>query len=120
MDIEEAREKFSPGIEEILGHCTIEDKFVDKDMFRVYVLTVWGNAVLDPERTGIAEADLSVLHDYLNEELSKIIGPGASIAREYEFILSKPGEDSLARLSISAEHRHFLTHFAHLVLTQAR
>jgi len=87
--------------------------------FRVYILTVWGNAVLDPERSGIAVEDLSVLHDYLNEELAAVLGKDATLTSCYEYIMSKPGEDSLIRLQIAAEHKAFLHHFAALILSQA-
>jgi hypothetical protein len=119
MDINEVRLQFSAAIAEILDGCQIVDNFVDKDMFRVYILTVWGNAVLDPERSGIAVEDLSVLHDYLNEELAAVLGKDATLTSCYEYIVSKPGEDSLIRLQIAAEHKAFLHHFAALILSQA-
>jgi len=119
MDIEEARQRFSPSVSEIIDGCMIEESFVDKDMFRVYIMTIWGNAVLEPERTGITVDDLSVLHDYLNEEIVQILGAGTDLIGCYEFIMSKPGEESLERLQISAEHRAFLRHFAGLILSQA-
>jgi len=119
MDISEVRQQFSSAIEEIVDGCQIVDNFVDKDMFQIYIMTVWGNAVLEPERSGIAVEDLSVLHDYLNEELVKVLGKGANLTSCYEYIMSKAGEDSLARLQISAEHKGFLHHFAALILSQS-
>jgi hypothetical protein len=120
MDIEEVRERFSASITEIIDGCMVEESFVDKDMFRVYIMTIWGNAVLEPERSGITADDLSVLHDYLNEEIAQILGAGVELTHCYEFIMTKPGEESLERLQIAAEHRAFLFHFAGLILSQAR
>jgi hypothetical protein len=120
MDIEEVRERFSTAVKEIIEGCMINESFVDKDMFRVYIMTIWGNAVLEPERSGITVDDLSVLHDYLNDEIAQILGADIDLTSCYEFIMSKPGEDSLERLQISAEHRAFLFHFAGLILSQAR
>ena len=50
MNVEEARVRFSPAVQEIIDNCMIEDKFIDKDLFQVYICTIWGNAALDPEK----------------------------------------------------------------------
>ena len=71
MNVEEARVRFSPAVQEIIDNCMIEDKFIDKDLFQVYICTIWGNAALDPEKSGIEESELPVLHDFLNEEIQK-------------------------------------------------
>ena len=78
MDIVQAREKFVPAVEEILEDCRLSDALVDKDRFQIMMATIWGNAVLDPARSGIEEADLPVLHDFFNEELSRVMGRGAT------------------------------------------
>ena len=74
MDIDEIRRRFEPAVNEIIDACCITEDFVDKDRFRVYIATIWGNAVLQPEKSGIDESDLSVLHDFLNEEIQKLLG----------------------------------------------
>jgi hypothetical protein len=119
MNIDELRRQFSPAILEIIDQCRVSDDFVDKEMFRVYIATIWGNAVLEPARTGLEESELSVLHDYLNEEIEKIMGPGEDITSCYEFIVSKEGDESLARLQVSARHKEFLHYFARLILAAA-
>jgi hypothetical protein len=116
MDIDEVRRRFSPAVEEIIDHCRVSDEFVDKDMFRVYIATIWGNAVLEPRKTGIEESELSVLHDFLNEEIEQVIGKGEDVTSCYEFIMSKAGEESLTRLKVSARHKEFLHYFAGLIL----
>ena len=45
MDINQIRQAFTPAVQEIIDICRVTDDFVDKDMFRVYVATIWGNAV---------------------------------------------------------------------------
>ena len=79
MEIEELRRRFDPALKEITESCCITEDFVDKDQFRVYLATVWGNAVLEPEKSGIDESDLSDLHDYLNEESAKLLGTGETM-----------------------------------------
>lgn len=115
MDIDEARRRFAPAVQEIVDLCRVTDDFVDKEMFRVYICTIWGNAVLEPQESGIDESELSVLHDYLTEEVEQILGEGQDITSCYRFIVSKEGEDSLARLQISARHQEFLRYFANLM-----
>ncbi len=116
MELAQLRQRFQPAIEEILDQCRISDDFVDKEMFQVYMATIWGNAVLEPERSGIVEKDLSTLHDFLNEEIARVVGPDSDITGCYEFIVSKQGEESLVRQSTTARHKEFLHYFARLIL----
>ncbi len=116
MEVGEARRRFGPAIKEILDQCQITDEFVDKELFMVYVATVWGNMVLDPGKSGIAEADLPALHDYLNEELASVVGAGRDITACYEFLVSEEGDRSMARLSVTNRHKEFIHYFARLIL----
>ena len=116
MELTELRQRFIPAIEEILDQCRISDSLVDTEMFQVYMATVWGNAVLDPQKSGIEVDDLSDLHDFLNEEIGRVVGPDADMTSCFEFIASKQGDDSLTRQQVSARHREFLYYFARLIL----
>ncbi|HAK52504.1 MAG TPA: hypothetical protein DCM54_11470 [Gammaproteobacteria bacterium] len=118
MELNHLKERYSPAIEEILDQCKITDEFVDREKFQVYMATIWGNAVLDPERSGLEEGDLESLHDFLNEEIEKVVGPGETITSCYEFIVSKEGEESLTRQQVAQRHRDFLHHFARLILAR--
>ena len=120
MTIDDIQERFTPALEEMTDQCRISDDFVDKEKFQVMIATVWGNAVLDPERSGLVEADLPPLHDFLNEKIGEIVGSGSTVTSCFEFILSKKGEDSLARQSVSAKHKEFLHYFARLILQDVR
>jgi hypothetical protein len=116
MDLKEARTRFIPAVEEILDQCRLVDEFVDKEKFQVMIATIWGNAVLEPERSSITEADLPILHDFLNEELDRVVGEGQTLRGVFEYIVSKPGLDSLTRLQTTERHREFLFYFARLIL----
>ena len=116
MKLDQIRSRFEPAIKEILDGCLITDEFVDKDRFRVYITTVWGNAVIEPQRSGIEEEDLSTLHDYLNEELEKVLGKDATITSCFEFLVTKAGEESLTRLQVTQQHKDFIYYFARLIL----
>lgn len=118
MTLEEIRRRFQPAIDEIVERCRITDEFVDKEQFQVLLATVWGNAVLEPHRSGIEESDLEDLHDFLNEEIGRIVGEGETIKSCFEFIVSKKGEESLTRQQVTGRHKEFLHYFARLILAQ--
>jgi len=103
-------------MDEIINRCRLIDEFVDKEKFQVLIATVWSNAVLDPPRSGLKESDLPALHDFLNGYIEELVGPGESITSCFEFITSRRGEESLARQSITANHKEFLHYFARLIL----
>ena len=87
MELTELRQRFIPAIEEILDQCRIAEGIVDKEKFQVFIATIWGNAVLEPERSGIEEGDLSSLHDFLNEEIARIsfyVEPACSAKKDAE------------------------------------
>jgi hypothetical protein len=118
MELNHLKKRYAPAIDEILDQCRITDEFVDKEKFQVYMATIWGNAVLDPQRSGLEEDDLESLHDFLNEEIQRVVGSGETITGCYEFIVSKKGEESLSRQQVAQRHRDFLYHFARLMLAR--
>ena len=118
MELNHLKKRYAPAIDEILDQCRITDEFVDKEKFQVYMATIWGNAVLDPQRSGLEEDDLESLHDFLNEEIQRVVGSGETISSCYEFIVSKKGEESLGRQQVAKPHRDFLYHFARLILAR--
>ena len=118
MELIELRARFIPAIEEILDQCRISDELVDTERFQVDMATIWGNAVLDPERSGIEVSDLSALHDFFNEEIERVLGQGASVTGCFNFIVSKEGDESLARQGTTNQHKEFLHYFAQLILNK--
>ena len=116
MDLPETRQRFKPAVDEILEQCRIADAFIDKELFQVYIATVWGNAALDPGKSGIEQEDLPILHDFLGEELGRVVGAGHDVRACYAFLMSDEGERSLLRLSITQRHKEFLQYFARLIL----
>lgn len=116
MTLDEIRDRFTPALDEIIDRCRITDDYVDKEQFQVLIATVWGNAVLEPQRSGIEESDLEDLHEFLNEQIARVVGEGASVMSCFEFVVSKRGEESLTRQRVTANHKEFLHHFARLIL----
>ena len=88
------------------------------EKYQIFLATIWGNAVVDPKGAGLEEADLELLHDYLNMELQEVVGSEATITTCFEFIVSQKGQNSLDRQKITSRHREFLNYFARLILAQ--
>jgi len=116
MDIEEIRAQFRPAVDEILKSCCVSESFVDKEQFRIYIATIWGNVALDPNQSGVAEEDLPLLHDFLNEEIQPILGNEESIITCYEYLSSKDGEEAMLRLKLTKQHREFIAYFSRIIL----
>ena len=76
--------------------------------------TSWG--IQEGKRSGITEDDLPVLHDFLNEELNRVVGADENLMSTFEFLVSKKGADSMSRLQTSQNHSEFLFYFARLIL----
>ena len=116
MSLNDIRDRFTPALDEIIDRCRITDDFVDKEQFQVLIATVWGNAVFEPEHSGIETADLEDLHDFLNEQIERVMGEGVTVTHCFKFIVSKQGEESLARQQVTSNHKEFLHYFARLIL----
>ena len=119
MNADEIRKRFQPALDEIISSCCVSDNFVDKDQFRVYIATVWGNAALDPEKSGILEADLPALHDFLNEEIEDLLGVNETVTSCYEYLSKKEGQEAMTRLKVNKQHQDFISYFAQIILAQA-
>ena len=116
MSAEQIKTTFRPAMEEIIERCSVTEGYVDKEQFQIMLATIWGNAVLDPSRSGISEDQLPELHDFLNTYLVEIVGAESNLTNCFEFIVSKAGQDSMDRQRITSNHRQFLHHFARLIL----
>ena len=51
-------ENFQPVFADIRERSTVAERFIDRDLYRVYVATLWSNVVLSPEEVGLEEEDL--------------------------------------------------------------
>ena len=116
MSAEKIKASFRPAMDEIIERCSVAEGYIDKEQFQVMLATIWGNAVLDPSRSGITEEQLPELHDFLNTYLFEIVGENSNLTNCFEFIVSKAGQDSMDRQRITPNHRQFLHHFAKLIL----
>ena len=109
-------EKFRSVFDDIRDRLTVVDRFIDRDLYRVYVATLWSNVVLSPEEVGLSEEDLEDLHDMLLIEMSDAIGAQDSMHPLFQFISSKDGERAMAEARLTQSHKDLLQYFASMIL----
>ena len=102
--------------EDIRTRSTVAEKFIDRDLYRVYVATLWSNIVLSPEEVGLDEDDLPDLHDLLLDEIRDAIGPLESLHEIFKFISSKGGERAMQEARLTQSHKDLLQYFASMIL----
>ncbi len=107
---------FGPALNEIRERSTVAGRFVHRDVYRLYVATLWANVVLDPEDAGIVEADLEDLCAMLDDELLRVLGPGNNLNACFSFVNSKQGEAAMREVRLTQNHKDLLLYFSSLIL----
>lgn len=116
MNRSELRAAFEPVLKTIAERSCVTDNIVDKDLYRIYVATLWSNVVLDPADVGIGENDLETLHGVLNELTETILGAGQGIRECFAFVNSKSGEQAMQAARLASDHKDLLLYFASMIL----
>lgn len=108
---------YEPALEAIVERSGIADgAFVDKDIYCVFIATLWANVVLDPADAQLREADLEPLHDYLNVRMTPVLGAAATLHDCFRFVASPRGELSMDRLHLTQMHKDMLQYFSSMIL----
>jgi hypothetical protein len=105
-----------PVLAEIERQSRIAEHFVDKELYRSYVATLWAQLTLSPEDHGLSDDELEPLHDRLNVAISPVLGTGNDVRSCFRFINSRDGEAALARYRVPAHHRELLLYFCSIIL----
>ena len=92
------------------------ERFIDRNLYQVYMATLWANVVLSPSEAGIDEEDLEGLHDLVVDELSEVLGKGTDLKTVFEFISSKPGEQAMLEAKLNQTHKDLLQYFSSMIL----
>ncbi|MGD8417779.1 MAG: hypothetical protein PVH91_12030 [Pseudomonadales bacterium] len=116
MTESEIREHFSEVLDDIERRSCVTDHFVDRDVYRLYLATLWANVVLNPADAGLTEADLESLHDYLNRRIAGVLGESASVTECFRFINSKAGEQAMKEARLNQTHKELLLYFSSMIL----
>jgi hypothetical protein len=108
--------RFAPVLDEIERRCSVAGSFVDKDLYRVNIATLWANLVMDPADAELTEDALEPLHDFLNRALEPVLGQGQTLTECFRFINSKAGEQAMDRCHLTTTHRQMLLYFCSMIL----
>lgn len=108
--------RFSAVLDDIESRSSITDRFVDRDLFRLYLATLWANVVLNPADAGLIEADLEPLHDYLNQRAARVLGPDGTLTECFRFVNSKDGERAMKEARLNQTHKELLLYFSSMIL----
>ena len=109
-------EHFAPVFKDIRERATVTERFIERDLYRVYISTLWSNVVLSPDEVGLDEEDLPELHDIVIAEISDAIGTVDSLHEIFQFIASKDGERAMQDARLTQSHKDLLQYFASMIL----
>ena len=107
---------FEPILAAAQKQASVADGVVDRDLYRIYLATLWANLALDPAAAGIAETDLEAAHDTINGLAHRVLGEEDAITAAFRFIDGKAGEQALARAKTTSRHRALLQYFCSMIL----
>jgi hypothetical protein len=107
---------FDSVLKDISERSLVTDNFVDRDLFRIYIATLWANVVLDPDDVGIGEDDLEDLHDIVNARVSDVLGNDQNIRECFRFVNSKAGERAMQAARLNKNHKDLLLYFSSMIL----
>ena len=94
----------------------VAGRFVDKNIYCIYLATLWANLVLDPAAVGLAEDDLEGAHDVINLAAARILGEDKAINAAFRFINGRDGERAMDEAKLTRTHRDLLAFFCSMIL----
>ncbi len=110
------QQNFAPVFRDIRERSTVAERFLDRDLYRVYIATLWSNVVLSPEEAGLSEDDIEALHDVVAAEVADAMGPQETLHAIFKFISSKGGERAMNEARLTQSHKDLLLYFASMIL----
>lgn len=114
-DADTLAERFSPVLAEIEHRSRIGEGLLDTELYRVYLATLWANAVREPARLGLEADRLEAFYDLLNDHGRDVLGGMEPVRDCFRYLLDSAGEKAMERLRIPAPHRRQLAHLGALM-----
>lgn len=108
--------RFAPILDEVEKRACVADAFVDKEVYRILLATVWANVVMNPDEAGIDIADLERTHDVINARARGVLGSDDAIKDCFRFVTSRVGEAAMDQARVSKTHRELLLYFSSMIL----
>ncbi|MCC5888148.1 MAG: hypothetical protein JJT88_17065 [Gammaproteobacteria bacterium] len=108
-------ERYQDIFAEIERLSRVTEQFLDTELYRIYLATLWTNAVLEPQRAGLEGDELEAFYDLLNDHGRDILGGEEPLKDCFRYLLCSQGEQAMERLRLPAAHRAQLTRFGALM-----
>ena len=116
MSPQELKYAFAPVLEDIENRSQVAETFIDRNLYQIYIATLWSNVVMNPAEVGLSEEGLPDLHDLLNQRMAAVLGDGAGLHSCFTFINSKAGERAMTETGLTQTHKELLLYFASMIL----
>jgi hypothetical protein len=110
------QQRFTPLLDDLTQRAQVTERFVDKDVYRILVCTLWVNVVLDPGQAELSEQHLEPLHDIFNARIGQVLGSAESLKSCFRYLNGKNGEQAMKEARLTPEHRDMLLFFASIIL----
>lgn len=116
MTPQELEYAFTPVLQDLEERSQVAERFINREVYQIYVGTLWANVVMNPEEVGLSEESLPILHDLLNNRLASVLGEQSSLHSCFSFLNSKAGENAMKEASLTQTHKELLLYFASMIL----
>ena len=116
MTPQELEYAFTPVLQDLEERSQVAERFINREVYQIYVGTLWANVVMNPEEVGLSEESLPLLHDLLNNRLASVLGEQSSLHSCFSFLNSKAGENAMKEASLTQTHKELLLYFASMIL----
>ena len=116
MTPQELEYAFTPVLQDLEERSQVAERFINREVYQIYVGTLWANVVMNPEEVGLSEESLPLLHDLLNDRLASVLGEQSSLHSCFSFLNSKAGENATKEASLTQTHKELLLYFASMIL----
>ncbi len=116
MTPQELEYAFTPVLQDLEERSQVAERFINREVYQIYVGTLWANVVMNPEEVGLSEESLPLLHDLLNDRLASVLGEQSSLHSCFSFLNSKAGENAMKEASLTQTHKELLLYFASMIL----
>ena len=109
-----------PVIEEMDRQCTVADRFIDKDRWRIFLATMWSNLVMDPESLNLQASDLESAYEVIESEAETRLGGKDALVESFRFLTTKEGGLCMDQAKLRKNHRDMLLYFASMMVDPDR
>lgn len=116
MNAEHIAQALAPVFHDLRQRAEVADSFLDRDLYRLSLATLWSNLVLDPDGSGIEEAELEAVHDVISDECSATLGDDTTLSEVFRWIATPSGDKAMAAAHLRPEHADMLRYFASMIL----